>query len=127
MGHNEVIIMGSVSSLLVVSALAAADGQALPVQPHQSAEPASITFVSEDQTLVGIAYGIDAIDSQPRAFGQRLSANVTAGLKTVWYSCPNDPQMKEGSRITFNFVGGHHYELACRPGKDAVIRPSDEC
>lgn len=123
-------LMSSLSGLLVVfavSAVAATGGQTEPAPPQQSSEVASVTFVSEAQMLTGITYGIDAVDGQPRAFGPRLAVEVAAGLRTVWYSCPDEPQMKDGSRITFNFVGGRQYELACRPGKDAVIRPSDDC
>lgn len=119
--------MGSLSSLLVVSALAAAGGQAPPAPSQQSSEPASVSFVAEDLALAGIAYGIDAVDALPRVFGDRLSTHVSAGNRTVWYSCPNAPRVEGGSHLTFNFVGGRRYELVCRHGQDAEIRPSDEC
>jgi hypothetical protein len=118
--------MSSLFSLLVVSALTAAGGQAAPVSPPSS-EQASLSFASEDQVLAGIAYGIDAIDAMPSILGQRLSASIPAGQRTVWYSCPNEPRMTGGSRITFDFDAGHRYQLVCRPGRGAEIRPSDEC
>lgn len=120
--------MSSLSSLLVVSALAAAGGPATPpAEQRPPSGPASLSFVSKDQVLVGTVYGIAAIDAQPQAYGQRLSANVSAGRRTVWYSCPNAPQMSGGSRITFDFVAGRHYKLVCQSTMDAMIRSEDEC
>ena len=119
--------MSSLASLLVVSALSAAGGQAVPAAQPPSSEPASLSFVSNVQALAGIAYGIDAIDAQPSFFEQRVSANVSAGRRTVSFSCPDTPQMTGGSHLTFDFVAGRHYELVCEPAKDAVIRPADEC
>ena len=119
--------MSSLASLLFVSALAAIGGQSTPASQSPQPQQASLSFVSQDQILAGITYGIDAIDAQPQVFGRRLSANVSAGQKTIWYSCPNEPQVAGGSRITFDFKAGSRYELVCRSGKDAEIRSSDEC
>lgn len=112
-------------SILIAAAALAAGQTAVPAK--QSPDTAILTFVSENRVLLGIAYGLDAIDAQPRVFGERLSANLTAGQKTVWYSCPNAPQMGGGSRITFNFESGHRYELVCQAGKEAVTRQADGC
>ncbi len=119
--------MSSLSSLLVVSALAAAGSPTMPSEQHPASEPATLSFLAKDQVLVGTVYGIDAIDAQPRAYGQRLSANISAGRRTVWYSCPNAPQMADGSRLSFDFVAGGRYTLVCQPEKEAVIRSADDC
>ena len=120
--------MSSLISLLIVSALAAAGGPAPPpAEQPPSSGPASLTFVSKDAVLVGTVYGIDAIDAQPRAYGQRVSADVLAGHRTVWYSCPNASPMSDGSRISFDFVAGQRYELVCQAAKGAVIRPVEGC
>lgn len=119
--------MSGLSSLLVVSVLAVAGGQEKSVSQPPSPKQASLSFVSESQVLAGMVYGIDAIDAQTRIFGQRLAANISAGRRTVWYSCPNAPQMTGGSRLTFDFEAGRRYQLVCRTGKDAEIRLSDEC
>ncbi len=118
--------MSSLTSLLVAAALAAA-AQPTPHPTNPSSAAATLAFVAKDQVLVGIVYGIDAVDAKPSSYGQRISANISAGQRTVWYSCPNAPQMGSGSHVTFDFVAGHHYSLVCRAGKDAVIRQSDEC
>jgi hypothetical protein len=110
-------------SILIVAAALAVTGQTSPVKSDANA--AGLTFVSESHMLEGTAYGLDAIDSQPRLFGQRFTADVVAGKRTVWYSCPTAPQVTGGSRLTFDFEAGHSYELVCQPGQEAVIRPSD--
>jgi hypothetical protein len=120
--------MSSLSIVLVVSALSATSGQATPSAEQQlSSGQASLSFVSKDQVLVGTVYGIAAIDAQPRVYGQHLSANVSAGQRTVWYSCPNSPQASNGSNITFDFVAGHQYELVCQPAEGAMIRLAEKC
>lgn len=118
--------MSSPLSLLAFAALATTvQSDLLLAKP--SPPEASLSFVSKDQTLLGVVYGIDAVDAQPRVYGQRLSASVSAGKRTAWYSCPNEPQMSGSSRITFDFVAGQHYELICQTGKAAVIRSQDDC
>jgi len=117
--------MNSLSALLFASALAG--GQAAPAPQQPQTEQASLYFVAKGQILVGTLYGIDSIDASQSVFGKRTIAKVLAGRRTVWYSCPNAPQMAGGSRLTFNFVAGHQYELVCEPGKEAAIRQSDEC
>jgi len=112
-------------SILIASAVLAASQPVVPA--NQETNTATLKFVSENRILLGTAYGLDAIDARPRGFGQRLSADLTAGQRTVWYSCPNSPQVGGGSRITFNFESGHSYELVCQAGKEAVIRQTDEC
>ena len=85
---------------------------------------ASLAFVSENQVLVGTAYGLDAVDSRPRLFGERVAAHLAPGERTVWYSCPGS---RDSSALTFNFKAGQRYQLVCQVGKDAVIRKADEC
>ena len=114
--------MASLAILIGAAALAVA-GQSAPVKATSNA--AALTFVSENHMLEGTAYGLDAIDSQPRLFGQRFTADVEAGKRTVWYSCPTSPQVTGGSSLTFDFEAGRSYELVCQPGTEAVIRPSD--
>ena len=120
--------MSSLSILVFVSALAAASGPTTaPEEQQPSSGPATLSFVSKDQMLVGTVYGISAIDAQPQAYGKLLSANVSAGHRAVWYSCPSSSQMSDRSVIEFEFVAGRHYELVCQPSKGAMIRPADEC
>lgn len=120
--------MSSLSILLVVSALAASGNPATtPTEQRLPFGSASLSFVSKDKMLVGTVYGISAVDAQSQAYGKLLSTNVLAGHRTVWYSCPNVPQSSDGSRISFDFVAGGHYELVCQPSKGAVIRSVDEC
>ena len=120
--------MSSLSILVLVFALATASGPTTaPNEQRPSSGPATLSFVSRDQMLVGTVYGISAIDAQPQAYGKLLSANVSAGHRTVWYSCPNAPQLSGRSAIEFDFVAGHRYELVCQPTKRAMIRPADEC
>jgi hypothetical protein len=113
----------SIASALVVAAAFAATA---PMSP-QGAGPATLTFHSEGQLLAGSVYGLDAIDEQTRFFGQRLSAEVAAGHRTVRYSCPTAPAMDGGSRLTFDFIPGGKYELVCRSGQAAEIRRTDDC
>lgn len=120
--------MSSLSILLIVSALATASNPPpTPTETRPSSGPASLSFVSKDKMLVGIVYGISGVDAPSQAYGKLLSTNVSAGHRTVWYSCPNALQSSDGSRITFDFAAGGHYELVCQPLKGAVIRPADEC
>ena len=118
--------MSSLTSLLVAAALAAA-AQPTPHPAKPSSTTATLTIIAEDQALVGIVYGIDRVDGQPRYHGRQISANIPAGERTVWYSCPNAPQMGTGSHTTFDFVAGHRYSLVCRAGIGVVISQSDEC
>ncbi len=120
--------MSSLSILVFVSALATASGPTTaPTEQRTSSGPATLSFVSKDQMLVGTVYGISAIDAQPQAYGKLLSTNVLAGHRTVWYSCPNTAQVSGRSVIEFDFVAGRRYELVCQPTKSAMIRPADDC
>ena len=113
--------------LVSIAAIALATAGQAPAPVKTASNTASLTFVSESRVLVGTAYGLDAIDAQPRVFGQRLAADLMAGHRTVWYSCPNTPTPHDGSRLTHNFEAGRRYELVCQAGKEAVIRQADEC
>ena len=117
--------MINLSAVVLAAALSAAPGAIN--KPEVTTTPVELKFVSKSSSLLGMLYGLDAIDEKPRLFGQRESATFSAGLRTDWYSCPYQPDMQGGSRITFAFEAGHSYELVCQPGKDAVIRQTDEC
>ena len=119
--------MSSLPALIAVAALAASGGQEAPDAGQPSTGPASLKFVAKDPMLGEAIYGIDAIDGLARAYGQRQAADVAAGLRTVWYSCPAAPVMDGGSRVTFEFVAGRKYELVCRSGQEAEIRAADNC
>jgi hypothetical protein len=120
--------MSALSVAFALSALVSASGPATSaaVTPSPSA-PASLTFVSNGQLLVGTVYGISAIDAKAQVYGRHLSANVPAGRRTVWYSCPNALQMSKGSSLSFDFVAGKQYELVCQPAQQAMIRATDDC
>jgi hypothetical protein len=88
---------------------------------------ATLSFAETHQPFAGTFYGIDAVDSEPRVFAQRLSTEVAPGLRTVWYSCPGAKTMVGGERLTFEFAPGRHYALVCRDGRGAELRELDEC
>ena len=113
--------------LLSIAAIALATAGQAPAPVKTYSDTASLTFVSDSHVLVGTAYGLDAIDAQPRLFGQRLAADLSAGQRTVWYSCPSSPTSREDSRLSHYFEAGRRYELVCQAGKEAVIRQTDEC
>lgn len=113
--------MSALSIVLALSTLGSAAAQPAP------AAPASLSFVSKNPLLVGTVYGISAIDAKAQVYGRHLSANVPAGHRTVWYACPDAPQMTGKSSISFDFVAGQRYELVCQPAQQAMIRPLDEC
>ena len=110
-------------------ALAAALLAVLPVALASTPAPAtaSLRFDAGATTLAGISYGIDAVDSRPSLFAERMQARIPAGLRTVWYSCPNEAAPREGARLRFEFEAGADYRLVCRPGRDAEIRRADNC
>lgn len=114
--------MRKVSLAIAAIGLVAAGGPAAAVESTD--EAASLAFVSDNQVLVGISYGLDAIDARPRLFGERVAAHLAPGERTVRYSCPGAP---DSSALTFNFEAGQRYQLVCQAGKDAVIRKSDQC
>ena len=89
------------------------------------AADASLRFVAKDQPLAGISFGIDAIDGQRRGYGQKTSARLLAGRRTVWYTCPG--QASAGARMSFDFEAGGRYELDCSAGPEAVIRRAEDC
>ncbi|HET9775960.1 MAG TPA: hypothetical protein VFP77_05290 [Gemmatimonadaceae bacterium] len=82
---------------------------------------ATLSFNSQTWVPSGYAYGIEAIDNEERGSGLRLTADIGAGHKTIWYSCPGTP---EGA-LTFDFEAGRKYELVCNAGVEAEIRSVD--
>ena len=114
--------MSSLLSLLVASALAATAPSTSTSQPTTQSQEALLQYVAPFQALAGISYGMTAVDSQPLILDQKVTARVASGLRTVWYSCPNQSQMTGGSHLSFNFKAGQMYELVCRDGQQAEIR-----
>lgn len=115
------------SALVLLAAAAAISFAGQGTMPPDQRSPARLEFVSEHRVLIGAAYGLDAIDGQPRYFGQRAAAEIPPGQRTILYSCPNAPDTGNASSLTYTFKPGHLYELVCRGGKEAVIRQSDDC
>ncbi|HET7843884.1 MAG TPA: hypothetical protein VFL14_07020 [Xanthomonadales bacterium] len=105
---------------LLVSSVAFAGG---PV----SERGATLSFVSPEAALIGNAYGINAVDSEARVLDERIDTFVASGLRTVWYACPGEAGPVDGSRMSFEFEPGKHYELVCRAGLEATIRESEDC
>jgi hypothetical protein len=114
--------MSSLFSLLAVSVLAATAPNTSTSQPTTQSSDALLQYVAPFQALAGISYGMTAVDSQPLILDQKVTTRVASGLRTVWYSCPNEAQMSGGSRLSFNFKAGQAYELVCRDGQQAEIR-----
>ena len=112
--------MGSLLSLLVVSALAATAPGTATGQPATQPGEARLQYVAPFQPLAGISYGMTAVDGQPLILGQRVGTQVASGFRTVWYSCPDDPQGSNSQG--FDFKAGQTYELVCRDGQQAEIR-----
>lgn len=118
--------MSLVAGVVFVSVLAAVGGQEASGQSSM-AEPAVLSFVSGEPVAMSAVHGIDAVDGMPRFLDERRSASVSAGLKTISYSCPGMPQTVGGARISFDFAAGGSYELVCEEGQPAVIRQSENC
>jgi hypothetical protein len=118
--------MTSSFALLVASAFAALTAPSSPAE-EPAAATASLTFKAKGAALVGTVYGLDAIDDEARVYGQRASAEILAGRRTVSYTCPDAPLGIDGSRLSFDFEAGSHYELVCRAGQQAEIRLVDGC
>jgi hypothetical protein len=96
---------------------------ALSTTPAAPAPDAVIRFDS-DSPLRGISYGLDAVDGQRLILGQRTTAHVAPGLRTIEYSCPDAPLASGGNRLTFAFEADQVYALQCRAGQPVVIRAS---
>jgi len=105
--------------------LAATTATTVAAAPSPAPADAQLAFVARGTPLAGISFGIEAVDGQRSGYGGRMSTRVLAGRRTVWYSCPGQPAMDGGSRMSFDFEAGRRYELACEAGKQAVIRPAD--
>ena len=112
---------------LFASALLAAGGHSIPANAATQPLDASLSFVSKDTPLIGVSFGLNAVDGQVLLLDQRSSTHVASGLRTISYTCLNEPQMAGSSRVIFDFVPGEKYELVCRSGQSAFIRPAEEC
>jgi hypothetical protein len=117
--------MAKLVGLLVVSVLAAASPAIASSEPTPQAKDAVLQYVAPFQVLTGVSYGMSAVDSRPLFLDQRASTHVASGLRTVWYSCPNEAPASGGSRLSFEFEPGRVYELVCRAGQQAEIRAAD--
>ena len=111
----------------LASAFATVAPSAADKLPVTTSKDAVIHYVSPFQTPVGYIYGMSAVDSLPLVLDQRSSTRVASGLRTVWYSCPNELAMAGGSRLSFDFKAGGTYELVCHAGQRAEIRTAEEC
>jgi hypothetical protein len=112
----------SISLIFVIAASLSAG------EPSKTPESmAGLKFVSGINALNGTVYGIDAIDNQSRIYGQRMTANFSAGYKTVQYKCPNSPTRHSASQIGFTFEAGQQYELVCQAKSEAIIRKIENC
>ena len=96
--------------------------------PSGAGEPkdATLRFVSSEAALVGISFGMNAVDDRALLLDQRTSTHLAAGRRTIWFSCPNEPALKDGSRISFDFEPGKRYALSCGSGQ-AQIREDENC
>ncbi|HST29030.1 MAG TPA: hypothetical protein VLK26_11760 [Rudaea sp.] len=111
-------------SAVVIAAILATVTSSAHSAVHQDS-PATLSFNSQTQVLDGYVYGIDAIDGQEFGFGQKLSAAVAAGHRTVQYSCPSSHNGSGKSSLAFDFLPGRKYQLVCNTGADAEIQPAD--
>jgi len=114
--------MSSLLSLLVVSVLAATAPSTSASQTTTQSEDAVLQYVAPLNPLIGISYGITSVDRHTLFLDQRVNTRVASGLRSVEYSCPNEPGVARGSRLSFNFKAGQIYELVCRDGQQAEIR-----
>ena len=117
----------SALAAFLISALAGASPNATPAQVAPPPNDAVLGYVAPFQLLATISYGMTAVDSRPLVLDQRVEARVASGLRTVWYSCPNESPMTGRSGVTFDFKAGERYELVCRAGHQAEIRPAERC
>ena len=113
----------SAAPLFLLLAAAASTGVDSP-NPEAPPGQAKLMFQTGSQPFVSPSAGIDGIDSQRTVYGERLSADLSSGRRTVWYTCPDQPAMEGGSRMTFDFEAGEVYELVCHAGGGAEIRPA---
>ena len=88
-------------------------------------QDATLSFVASGSPLVGISFGMSAVDGRTLVLDQRTSTQLAAGRRTIWYSCPNEAGMQ--GALSFDFEPGTRYELACRNGLPAQIRAAEGC
>ena len=120
--------MGTVVAIaLLTSALAATAPGAAIDRPAAPARDASLRFVSQSALPVEIFQGLTAVDKRSLILDQRASTRIASGTRTVFYICPDQPQPAGGSRLSFDFQAGQAYELVCRAGQQAEIRPAQNC
>lgn len=114
--------MRSLFSLLVVSTMIALTPGTASSKPPRQAQDALLVYVAPLSSLAGISHGMTAVDAKPLFLDQRVNTKVASGVRTVWYSCPNEPAMQGGSHLSFDFKADQVYELVCRAGQQAEIR-----
>ncbi len=119
--------MSSFAISLLASAVLATGGNMIPDPAVNKPQDVSLRIVADGSTLAGISFGLNAVDEQARLFDQKASTRVATGVRTIWYSCPDEPEMAGGTRVTVDFAPDTKYELVCRSGQPAVVRPVDEC
>lgn len=120
--------MSSVVAIaLLVSSFATTTPGTTIDQPASQATGASLHYVSASLLPVGISYGITAVDNRPLLVGEQANTRVSSGLRTVSYSCPDEPRLAGGSRLSFDFQAGQAYELVCHAGTQAEIRAAEGC
>jgi hypothetical protein len=115
--------MSALPLFLALAAATAATGMDSP-DAEAASEQARLVFDTTRQPFAGTAIGIDGIDSERTVYGARMSVDLAPGRRTVWYTCPDEPAMEGGARLTFDFEPGEGYALVCRAGREAEIRPA---
>jgi hypothetical protein len=112
------------NAVFAAAALSSLGGMSSTARAAGKAPDATLRFVSANAALAGISFGMNAVDGRSLLLDQRTSTHLAGGRRTIWYSCPNEP-MSQG--ITFDFVPGTRYELACRAGQAAQVRVAEDC
>jgi hypothetical protein len=108
---------------VVIAATVAAAAPADRDNPPEA--PATLAFDSGIEALAGITYGLEAVDEQELAFGQKLATSVPTGTRTVRYSCPANGEGDGNGTLSFEFEAGQKYQLVCLPDAHAEIRAGD--
>lgn len=90
-------------------------------------QDATLRFDAQASPLVGVSFGLDAVDSRRLIFDQRKSVQLGAGLRAIEYSCPGEMSVSRASVIRFEFEPGRDYELVCRAGQAQIRIAEDRC
>jgi hypothetical protein len=111
------------SALLLVGAASAPAAVTAP-NPTSAPAPVVLQFAGGGNPLVGVSFGLAAVDAVPLQPGERRLAHVSPGRRAIQFTCPAD--MTAINRIEFDFAADHSYELVCGPGPgvSATIRES---